>query len=185
MDKLMVKENSNDDLKQIVAQTAMNISAISEQMGVIAGQVKNLRAIQIEHGNRITDLENWKQHHEEHERVDRNQARRIKSAVHARVDYILGMEFTGGLVAKECMAIDRRYRGAFFSRCYVDARKYSDLGTPYYETYAKDVEAVIHYIENWEPEVEYAGKTGTKAYIAYLDDRANSLRQGRRRSATG
>lgn len=176
MDKLILSGNGNgnDDEKNLMSilnQTALNISSISDQMGVVVGQVKSMKATQVDHGNRITDLENWKQHKEDHERVDRNQARRIRSAIHSRVDFLLGMEFSGGLVTKECMDVDKKYRGAFFSRCYVDARKYSDLGNPYYETYTKDYDAVINYIENWVPEVEYAGKTGTKAYISYLDDR--------------
>lgn len=113
-------------------------------------------------------------HHEETERVTRDQARRIKGAVHARVNHVLGIELNGGLVKKECMGIDKKYRSAFFGRCYSDARKYSDLGSPYSETCQKNYKAVIDYIENWEPECEYEGMIGTKAYIAYLDDRANS-----------
>jgi hypothetical protein len=155
-------------------QAALNINALSEQMGVVAGQIKTIRSQQIDHNNRITDLENWKIHHEETERVNRTQARRIRSAIHARVNYILGIELTGGLVKKECMSIDKKYRGAFYARCYSDARKYSSLGTPYSETCVKDYQAVLDYIETWEPECEYEGKTGTRAYIAYLDDRARA-----------
>lgn len=163
-----------NEVMQMMNQAALNINALSEQMGVVAGQIKTIRAAQIDHNNRITDLENRMTHHEETERVTRDQARRIKGAVHARVNHVLGIELNGGLVKKECMSIDKKYRGAFFSRCYSDARKYSDLGSPYSETCQKDYQAVIDYIENWEPECEYEGKIGTKAYIAYLDDRAHS-----------
>ena len=163
-----------NEVMQMMNQAAMNITALSEQMGVVAGQIKTIRAAQIDHNNRITDLENRMTHHEETERVTRDQARRIKGAVHARVNHVLGIELNGGLVKKECMGVDKKYRSAFFGRCYSDARKYSDLGSPYSETCQKDYKAVIEYIENWEPECEYEGMIGTKAYIAYLDDRANS-----------
>ena len=163
-----------NEVMQMMNQAAMNITALSEQMGVVAGQIKTIRAAQIDHNNRITDLENRMTHHEETERVTRDQARRIKGAVHARVNHVLGIELNGGLVKKECMGIVKKYRSAFFGRCYSDARKYSDLGSPYSETCQKDYKAVIDYIENWEPECEYEGMIGTKAYIAYLDDRANS-----------
>lgn len=163
-----------NDVMQMMNQTALNINAISEQMGVIVGQVKSIRADQIELNNRLTDLENWKTNHEETERVTRDQARRIRGAIHARVNHILGIELNGGLVKKECMSVDKKYRGAFYGRCYSDARKYSYLGTPYSETCQKDYKPVIDYIENWEPECEYEGKTGTRAYIAYLDDRENA-----------
>ena len=176
MDKLMLSGNGNGNedeknLMSILNQTAMNISAISEQMGVVAGQIKKIRADQVDHANRITDLENRMTHHEETERVTRDQARRIRGAIHARVNHVLGIELNGGLVKKECMGVDKRYRGAFYGRCYSDARKYSVLGTPYSETCQKDYQAVIDYIENWEPECEYEGMIGSKAYIAYLDDR--------------
>lgn len=160
-----------NEVMQMMNQAALNINALSEQMGVVAGQIKTIRAAQIDHANRITDLENWKQHHIETERVTRDQARRIRGAIHARVNHVLGIELNGGLVKKECMSIDKKYRGAFYGRCYSDARKYSMLGTPYSETCQKDYQAVIDYVENWEPECEYEGKTGTRAYISYLDDR--------------
>ena len=163
-----------NDVMQMMNQAALNITAISEQMGVVAGQIKSIKAQQIDHNNRIIDLENWKTHHIETERVNRDQARRIKGAIHARVNYVLGIELNGGLVKKECMSVDKKYRGAFYGRCYSDARKYSNLGTPYSETCVKDYQTVIDYIENWEPECEYEGKTGTRAYIAYLDDREKS-----------
>lgn len=52
-----------DNALQLMEQAALNISAISEQMGVIAGQIRGIKAEQIDHANRITDLENWKVHH--------------------------------------------------------------------------------------------------------------------------
>ena len=163
-----------DNTLEILQQTALNISAISEQMGVVAGQIKQIKEGQIDHENRITDLENWKVYHDETDRVSKDQARRIKGAIHARVNYLLGIELNGGLVKKECMSVDKRYRGSFISRCYSDARKYSSLGSSYTETCVKDYPSVMSYIESWEPECEYEGKTGTRAYIAYLDDRAKA-----------
>lgn len=163
--------NNNNSVMQLMEQAALTVNALSEQMGVVAGQLKNIKAAQIDHNNRITDLENWKIHHDETDRVSRAQSLRIKNAIHARADYLLGIELKGGLVAKESMSVDKRYRGKFISRCYVDGRKHSRLGTPYTETLKKDYPEVMEYIEEWEPECEYEGKTGTRAYIAYIDDR--------------
>ena len=99
-----------NEVMEMMNQAALNISTISEQMGIVAGQIKSLNAKQIDH-NRITDLENWKAHHIETERVSRDQARRIRGAVHARVNHVLGIEMNGGLVKKEHMSIDKKYRG--------------------------------------------------------------------------
>ena len=163
-----------NEVMEMMNQAALTITAISEQMGVVAGQIKKIKSDQIDQNNRITDLENWKLHHDETDRVNRDQARRIRGAIHARVNHVLGIELQGGLVKKECMSIDKKFRSDFFKRCYSDARKYSSLGTPYSETCVKDYDSVISYIENWEPECEYEGKTGTRAYIAYLEDRKNA-----------
>lgn len=171
---LVASAAGDDDFNKIMAQTMLNINAVSEQMGIVVTQVKAIRADQMETNNRLTDLENRFNHHEETDRVTRDQARRIRAAIHARVNYVLGIEFQGGLVKKECLSIDKKYRGAFLGRCYSDARKYSSLGSPYSETCQKDYKAVIDYVENWEPECEYNGKTGTRAYIAYLDDREDT-----------
>ena len=163
-----------NDVMEIMNQAALNISAISEQMGVVAGQLKKLNSGHIDHENRISDIENWTKHHDDTDRVSRDKARRIKKAVNERVRYLLGINYEDGLVSKECMAIDKNYRSAFMRKCYNDARRYSDLAERYDDTCNKDYESVIKYIHDWEPECQYEGKTGTSAYMSYLDDRRNA-----------
>ena len=172
--EMMNQNYAQNDVMEAMKQAAVNITAISQQLGVVAGQIVSLQAENIDQNNRITDLELWKTHHDETDRVSRDQARRIKNAIHARVNHVLGLELKGGLVAKECMDIDKKYRSAFYRKCYIDARKYSNLGDPYTETCKKDYQACLDYFETWVPECEYDGKIGTGAYLAYLDDRRNA-----------
>ena len=156
--------NGNDDMLQIMQMATMNISNLGKQMGVISEQLTHF-------DTRLSGIENRMQKYEDSTLANRDMCRRIKNAIHARVNKLLGIEYRDGLVTPESMYSDKYYRGGFISRCYADARKYSRLGTPYYTTLARDVEETISYIENWFPEISYDGLTGVEAYKRYLDAR--------------
>ena len=152
------------DMMQLMQMATMNISNLGKQMGVISEQLTNFDV-------RLSGIENRMQKYEDSTLANRDMCRRIKNAIHARVNKLLGIEYRDGLVTQESMYADKYYRGGFISRCYADARKYSRLGTPYYTTLARDVEETISYIENWFPEISYDGLTGAEAYKRYLDAR--------------
>ena len=165
---------SDFDITTIVQQTALNVNTIGKSLGVLTasiGEIKNeINDIKAQIGDNRAEIETMKRK----ERIDRTEARRLRAAIHARVDLLLNITREGGVVTKGSLLNDKKYRGGFIGRCYHDARHYSRLGTPYYDTTKQDYKETIAYIANWEPEVQYAGLTGTDAYKKYLDDRASA-----------
>lgn len=155
-----------NELMSVVKQSAFNIQAVSDQMGIITNEVKGLKVEQLRMAERVDTIANRMQRYEDEKRVTRPQADTIKRAIHSRAIDLLGIEFTNGRVADWCIGTDKKYRGKFISRCYVDTRAFSKLGTPYYETLRKDYEEVLEFIGTWVP---LQGVTG---YKEYLDKRA-------------
>ena len=164
----------NYDLTTIVEQTALNVNTIGKSLGVLTasiGEIKTeLNDIKAQIGDNRAEIETMKRK----ERIERTEARRLRAAIHARVDYLLDIEKEGGVITKQSLLNDKKYRGGFIGRCYHDARHHSRLGTPYYDTTKQDFKETMKYIEMWVPEVQYEGRTGVEAYKRYLDDRANT-----------
>lgn len=146
-----------NQLLQITQNTAMSVSAQSEQMGLVLRTVNDLK----EDVSSIKDEMSVLKHETT---VTRAQANRIQSAIHDRVNKLLGIAFDGGKVADSSIRTDVLYRSGFLSRCYADSRKRSKLGTPYYATLRCDFNEVMEYIEAWEPEVA-GGIDGFKQYL--------------------
>lgn len=156
---------SIEQLFSIAQQNTFSIQGLSNLLNSHESRLAKIETAQAEHENRITTFE-------ENERIDGVDARRLNRAVHARCDYLLGIKKENGLVTKECLAKDKKYSASFRRRCYVDAKAHSRMANDYRETKKRDLNEVMEYIENWQPEVGYEGLTGAKAYIRYLDDRA-------------
>ena len=152
------------EVANLMQQATMNINTMAEQMGVVQRTLTS-------HTDRIKSVEMRMQHYEDSVRLTRDQSRRLRGAIHAKVDSLLGIRSEGGVTAKECLSIDKNYRGKFIQRCYHDARTHSRLGTPYTETRQKDYDECIDYKNKWEPEVTYEGQSGVSAYMQYLNDR--------------
>lgn len=149
-----------DQLLQITQNTAMSVSAQSKQMGLILDNINDMKQ----------DMSVIKDEMEvlKHETtVNRHQVTRLQNAIYQRVAKLLGLQFDGGRVADQSIVTDMRYRSKFISRCYVDARRKSKLGTPCYATLKCDFQETLDYIEAWEPEV----KGGVEGYKDYLDMR--------------
>lgn len=161
---------STEEMIQMMQSATMNISNLGQQMGVIQREVSNVN-------NRMSEIENRMTYYEDTVRLTRDQQRRVKAAIHGRVDYLLGIKTDGGVVIKECLSDDKKYRGGFLRRCYHDAREKSHLGTPYQETCQRDYETVIDYVSHWTPEVTFEGLSGVEAYKKYLDIRAEEKGQ--------
>lgn len=147
-------------LLKVTQNTAMNVSSLSEQMGLVVNRVN-------ENTQRIVALEDRMNAHERTETINRSQARRIRKSVIERVNSLLGIKYEGGKVADDCVKMDMFYRGGFISRCYTDAKNHSKMGGSYTETLKVDFNEVIEYIDSWKPEVE----GGTEGYMHYLDIR--------------
>lgn len=155
------------DMMQMMQMTTMNISNMNKQMGIVSAQLTSF-------DNRLTGIENRMQKYEDSTLANRDESRRIKNAIHSRVNKVLGIMYHDGVVTNDSLYADKYYKPGFISRCYADARKYSRLGTPYYTTLQRDVEETISYIEKWVPEVSYDGFTGVEAYKRYLNARRAS-----------
>ena len=150
----------SNDLLEVVKQSAFNISAIGQQLGLIVPIVQKL-------DTKVNEIEGRMHHYEDSLRITRSQGKQIKRAVIARVSELLGIVFEGGRVADESIEVDRRYRGGFISRCYVDAKRNGVMAECYWETPRGDYEKCMEYIEAWYPEV----KGGVEGYKEYLDIR--------------
>ena len=151
-------ETMLDKLMEINLQTAGNVNALSQQLGIISGKVDNL-------GLEVADVKDRMKTYEDAIRVSRPQADSIKRAIHARACSVLSIRYQDGIATPDSIWNDTLYRPGFISKIYSDARKFSMLGTPYYETAKKDYGAVLDYINGWLPQV------GVEGYKNYLDDR--------------
>lgn len=154
-----------ESIKNMIGQTAFNVQNISEQMGVLTTQVKELKINMMRQDEKIQSIDDRLVKHENRITVDVNEANNIKSSIHKRAAELLGIYYVDGVVAEECVCDDIKYRGKFISRCYVDARKESRLGTPLYTTFHRDYMEVLDYINAWVP------PTGVEGYKEYLDKR--------------
>lgn len=148
------------DLLQIVRLTAMNVNGMSQQMGLLNARMNTM-------GERMGKIEERQDKLDAEMTVTRAQAARIKKAIHSRVAYVLKLEYDGGRVGDRWIGKDKRYRGAFLTRAWVDAKYRSKCGDPYYTTLKADFAEVMDYIDAWEPEV----KGGVEGYKHYLDVR--------------
>ena len=162
--------SDNNELMDIVKQTAFNIASVSEQMGILSSNVKDLKRDVIGIKQDIDDYKTKTdlrmQSYEDSVRVSRTQAQNIRNSIHARAAELLGIVYKDGVITdKVGLYNDKYYRSGFISRCYVDARKQSRLGTPYTETLKRDYEEVLKFINEWDP------PTGKEGYKAYLDAR--------------
>ena len=145
-------------LMEINTNIAGNVNAVSAQLGMVVQKVDGL-------GLKIENIENRMQTYEDSIRVSRTQADTIRRAIHARACEILDIKYKDGVVVDESLRADTLYRPGFISKIYSDARKYSVLGTPYYETARKDYGEVLDYINGWLP------MHGITGYKEYLDQR--------------
>lgn len=158
-----------NSLVNVVNQTAVNTKSVSEQLGIISSAIIGLKTHASETDQKLEDIGQRMTGWEQRERISVSEARRIQSAVKAKCYALLGIEHDGGVVAVESIPTYKRYFGKFCRRCYLDARNKSRLGNPYYDTRKQDLNDVMTYIQNWEPEVQFDGKAGTEAYKSYLD----------------
>ena len=157
----------DNELMTVVKQTAFNVASISEQMGILNNAVKELKLEQIKQAEQFESFrsrtEDRMQSYEDKLPVTRMQAQNLRNSIHARAALLLDIHYKDGIIEDEIgLYNDKYYRGGFISRLYSDARKQSRLGTPYYATYARDVEEVLDFINEWIPP---AGVEGFKRYL--------------------
>ena len=152
------KNNEINELMLISRNMLAGINGLGEQMGVVNSRLGRLET-------KTSNIEDRMNKYEDELRVTRPQADSIRRAIHQRINKLLDIRYEDGVVVSECIRDDKLYKPGFISKCYSDSRKYSDLGTPYYETLRKDYVGVLDYINGWAPEV------GVSGYRIYLDER--------------
>lgn len=162
--------SDKNELMEIVKQTAFNVAGISEQMGILATSVKEMKREIVEVKQDLSafkeQTDNRMQSYEDRMRVSRTQAQNIRNSIHARTAELLEITYKNGVISSpKGLYNDKYYRSGFISRTYVDARRQSRLGTPYSETLVRDYPEVLDYINQWIP------PTGVDGYKAYLDAR--------------
>lgn len=161
-----------EKLTEIAQMTVMSTNQLSQQLGLVVSTqtqlIERMDSLESTLKTNTDAINNRMQNYEDRIRIDRNQAQSIRGAIHARAAKLLGIEYVDGIIKDpDALYADKYYRSGFISKIYSDARKHSRLGTPYYETYSRDYEEVVDYIEKWMPVVGVAG------YKNYLDERRN------------
>lgn len=162
---------SMDDITKALSLAAVTSQRISEQMGIVNSRIDATEAKIDKIIERQDAVDRRMENYEDRVRVTRSQRKMIKDAVRARVNYLLGIKNVGGVISLDCMPDEKRYRGAFLKRCYLDAKRESRLGDIIEDTLARDLEEVIAYVGTWIPNVAFEGKIGVEGYKAYLDTR--------------
>lgn len=146
-----------EQMQGIVNQTAMNVSVMSDNLGIITHTVKNVvndvKSIKEEIGTLRNDFEAQKQLTKDRERVDQDEVDGITNTIDNRVTDIL----------KQCNRYD--LYGSFCSKCRHDARKHSYYrGRAGWGTKKMYLPELIEYIGAWTPE-----GWGIVGYINHLD----------------
>ena len=156
-------------LLKVTQNTAMSVSGLAEQMGLVVNRVN-------ENTQRIVALEDRMTAHERTEVVNRVEANNIHSSIQERVKHLLGIDGEKEVSEEEYHFISVNYYQGFITALYGDARKQSKLGKPYYATLHIDYEEVMTYIAAWSP------KRGVKGQMEYLDKRHRAKRMRDKRA---
>lgn len=143
---------------------------LKEVVGLHTSQIKKLQDHELDTKEEIASIKEWQQHHDETEFISKDQRRRMKSAVYAKVNELLGIKYIDGAMTEDSMSVAIKYRTRFIHKCWLDSAKFSVVSRPYDETLSRNYDEGMAYISNWEPELSYKGLTGAAAFKLYIDD---------------
>lgn len=102
----------DNNLLEIVRQTAFNVQATNEQMGIIVSEIKGIKAKQNDQDVKLENIEGRMQHYEDTVTITSSQKGKIKAAFHKRVDELLGikrMPDNKKMVVDECKRDYKHY----------------------------------------------------------------------------
>lgn len=145
-DHEIVLQQDNDPMKALQL-AAMNITGLSQQMGLVVSTIG-------EHSQRLSIVEDRLTQHERTVTLTNYQTKEMYQAVHNRVAELLRED--GG-----CSP----YFGRFCSKLWRDAKKRSKMAQDYKFTLQIDFDEVMGYIGSWYPD----GYSGVDAYKEHLD----------------
>ena len=159
--------NENNDPMDLMRLAAMNINALSQQMGLvnkavdaIRGDVSQIRAEMADAKSDIRGLQ-------EDQFVDIIKADNIRKSAQSRVAELLEIEFDErGGVTDESRYNYTHYYSKFVGRLHCDARNAGLEGPRIYATPRKTYQKLIDYINDWVP---MRGVEGLKSYYDGLE----------------
>ena len=149
--------NQMTDIMNALQNAAYISENTSRQMGLLNERVA-------EHDRQLMDLTHRMEVRESRETVDRDQADRIRMAVHDRVYKLLEIERENGHAVGHCIKDYKNYFRPFVQSCYGDCKAKGRMGKPYWQTLAIDYDDVITFINSWFP------RGGVNDYKNYLDN---------------
>lgn len=152
-------KNETFDMQQlmnITGQTALNVNAISKQLGIVASAVDGIRSDVDALTERMDNVE-------KKEEITSQQAATLNRVIHKRVYDVIG----------DNMDEYTKYSKIFHASLYTDARKYAGMGNSYRATRKENFQRVIDYVEAWIP------SCGVIALKNKADQRAEARRKAR------
>lgn len=156
--------SENNELMEVVRQSAFNIKNISDQMGIITVAVNDLKIRSTRLEDRVNNNEESFNRYVEkqrmNERVEADERQEYADSIKGRVYRLLN----------EVNRLD--LYGKFAAKCWNDCKSHSRMrGKHGCDTKKIDHKDVINFIGTWEP-YSY----GTMGYIEYLDSRKDGVR---------
>lgn len=153
------KVNNNYDMQtfmNIVGQNAMTTTQISQQLGIVANSINDVKSD-------INTLKGDMTQLKLNEEITTTQQETINELARKRVCYILNYNNDDIY----------RYMRIFIQRLYADTRSHAGLGSKVSRTKKGDYQRVIDYIEAWIP------KCGCAELKLEADKRAESRRKAK------
>lgn len=158
-DTEIILENESE-LKTIVRQTAFNLNAVSEQMGLVNAKLKahegRLASLEDKTSLVASDLGNFKEYVKENEYIEPEKVDKLRIAMGNRVvDLLSDMNLSKSEFGE--------YYGKFMSKFWWDCKKHSyAVGKAGVYTKNRHYEDLMKYIGEWQPE-------GHGSAVGYID----------------
>ena len=167
-----------NDLMQLAKIQLASINGLSEQMGIVAQNIKTLKSDVMQVNDKVADMDGRLEHLEDDQFVDLIKADNIRLSAQQHVAQMLDIEFEEhGGVTDESMHDYHKYFGKFVARLHVDARHAGLEGPRIYATPRKNYKALIEFINTWVPS---RGVEGQKAYYDRLESSRKAKKHGRK-----
>lgn len=155
-------DSRNFDLQQLMnlmGQQAMNVNAMSKQMGIIVEDVMKM-------SNKMDKFESRLTHMEENERITHAQANQIKAYAGKRVFSFLSLPEKRSEWTNEDYLKYRKYSSGVYGCLYREVKRKGHLENPLSETKKCNFQSALDDIEAWSP------ASGKSELFAEIDKKA-------------
>lgn len=159
------------DLLNITGRFGSSVSRLENIVGITAERVNKLEREEAEHWAAFTAYRTrndtrWETH-DDNERIDGVEAKRILESVRVRVAMVLSLGYDVKKKKADKTGKNYKYFGGFCQRLWNDLKKETGMPPEYRETKRKDYEAVMKFIDSWFP---VCGVEGYKAHLDVLEE---------------